>query len=289
MEEFKEVTLKQEMLCHMAFTTEHAMKYKTTSLFYFIDTPKGQEFKDIPSLLASKNLKLKLNNMEELFKKVLETVDEQIDKPLVSARFGDNWKTCQAVIISDRDSLINIAWRQGRRAILLERVIGKLLREHSVQPLPAKELSRERIIEAIKSKNIEYKGGRFVLSDNWINSIADEILSSLPGAKQGNQTSLKERIIKNIKEGYNIEAIRLYKTEMNCDLREAKYQVSLIRKEVEERLPEAKPSDEQIENYVLSNYPIMMLGQGEDQIDANEHFRECLIKELKALRDGKIK
>jgi len=84
----KEIIVEQKMLCHMAFTTAHQMKYeytikgegllndrkfygefhtpkrknsfnswgKTSCVFYFAETPKGGEFKDIPSLLASKDL-----------------------------------------------------------------------------------------------------------------------------------------------------------------------------------------------------------------------------------------
>ena len=58
--------------------------------------------------------------MEEILKRI----EEEIEKPLVSARFGDNWKA-NAKENYDLDAIIDIAWRQGRRAILLERELIK--------------------------------------------------------------------------------------------------------------------------------------------------------------------
>lgn len=86
----KEVTIEGKMLMHIAFTTEHIMRNeytikgegllndrkfygetstkkrknsmnfgKSDTIYYFPETPKGQEFKDITSLLESKGLKLK--------------------------------------------------------------------------------------------------------------------------------------------------------------------------------------------------------------------------------------
>jgi hypothetical protein len=87
----KEVTVEGKMLMHIAFETVHQIKYeytikgegflndrifygeistpkrknsfgkfgKPSKIYYFNDTPKGKEFKDIPSLLASKDLILK--------------------------------------------------------------------------------------------------------------------------------------------------------------------------------------------------------------------------------------
>lgn len=89
----KEVTVTGKMLMHIAFTTEHIMRNeytikgegllndrkfygetstkkrknsmnfgKSDTIYYFLDTPKGKEFKTISELLASKNLVLKTTN-----------------------------------------------------------------------------------------------------------------------------------------------------------------------------------------------------------------------------------
>ena len=47
-------------------------------------------------------------------------------------------------------------------------------------------------------------------------------------------------------------------------------------------------NDDVIEKYVLKNYPVQIIGTGINKIDVNSYFRECLIKELKAMRDGTI-
>lgn len=64
--------------------------------------------------------------MTEL-EKILKEVNDRIEKPLVDARFGDNWREHQKRMLAEgqinTDMLFDIAWKQGRRAILLERVI----------------------------------------------------------------------------------------------------------------------------------------------------------------------
>jgi hypothetical protein len=62
---------------------------------------------------------------------ILKQIDEDIEKPFVTARFGDQWKDYIKGQVDegecDVDSIINIAWKQGRRAILLERAIVEIL------------------------------------------------------------------------------------------------------------------------------------------------------------------
>lgn len=68
------------------------------------------------------------------FKKTLDFVDSQIEQPLVDARFGDQWKEHQAEMLKEGqinvDDFIRIAWKQGRRAILLEREVYQLLKQN---------------------------------------------------------------------------------------------------------------------------------------------------------------
>ena len=56
----------------------------------------------------------------------LAQVELLIDSQFVTGQFGDNWKEYAKENI-DIDEIINIAWIQGRKAILLERVIKNLL------------------------------------------------------------------------------------------------------------------------------------------------------------------
>jgi hypothetical protein len=56
---------------------------------------------------------------------VLKQIDEDIEKPFVTAQFGDIWKS-HAIDHYDFPDVVNIAWKQGRRAILLERVLREL-------------------------------------------------------------------------------------------------------------------------------------------------------------------
>jgi len=56
---------------------------------------------------------------------ILKQITEQTEKPFVTAQFGDNWKN-HAKENYDIDTIIDIAWKQGRRAILLERKLREI-------------------------------------------------------------------------------------------------------------------------------------------------------------------
>ena len=89
---------------------------------------------------------------------------------------------------------------------------------------------------------LRHIGSGSIRIDNYKKQI--RLLKSELSEPEKESVSLKERIIKLIKEGYNIEAIRTYKKEMECDLREAKYQVQLIRQESESQLKDEVRSAE---------------------------------------------
>ena len=69
-------------------------------------------------------------NTEEILKRV----EELIETPFVTAQFGDNWKQ-HAKIHYNKNDVIEIAWKQGRKAILLERAIRQILGEYPVANL----------------------------------------------------------------------------------------------------------------------------------------------------------
>lgn len=61
---------------------------------------------------------------------IIEQINERIEKPLVTAKFGDNWKEHQKRMLDEGqinvDVFIEIAWKQGRRALLMEDAIRAL-------------------------------------------------------------------------------------------------------------------------------------------------------------------
>jgi len=58
---------------------------------------------------------------------IIKQINEMVDKPFVTAQFGDHWKEhtkkMLEVGMTDIDSVINIAWIHGRRALLMEMFI----------------------------------------------------------------------------------------------------------------------------------------------------------------------
>ena len=69
----------------------------------------------------------------KISEQIIEDVDRLVDTPFVTARFGDNWKEHQKRMLDegqiDIDMLLDIAWRQGRRGILLEKALQQALGE----------------------------------------------------------------------------------------------------------------------------------------------------------------
>ena len=74
------------------------------------------------------NLKIKTMKKSE---QIIEQINEMVDKPFVSAKFGDNWKNHQKRMLDegqlDIDIIIEIAWKQGRRALLMEDSIRSIV------------------------------------------------------------------------------------------------------------------------------------------------------------------
>ena len=59
-------------------------------------------------------------------KDILAEIDKNIERPMVTAQFGDMWRA-HAIDHYDFTDVLTIAWKQGRRAILLERALRELL------------------------------------------------------------------------------------------------------------------------------------------------------------------
>lgn len=69
------------------------------------------------------NIQSKTNIMS--IHQIIKQIDENIKTPFVTEKFGDTWKEHAANFT--QDVLIDMAWTQGRRAILLERALEKQL------------------------------------------------------------------------------------------------------------------------------------------------------------------
>jgi len=113
---------------------------------------------------------------------------------------------------------------------------------------------RQQIINTYKNKHQKGIIHKNALGEAELNMLdfCIEYFAELSGGED-KKITLRERIIKLIQEGYNIEAIRTYKNEMSCDLREAKYQVGLIRDEIkEDKISDKKKStNDDIIEYLL--------------------------------------
>jgi hypothetical protein len=64
----------------------------------------------------------------EDIEEILERIDKDIEKPMVTAQFGDMWKS-HAIDHYMFHDLVIIAWKQGRRAILLEKELRSRMEE----------------------------------------------------------------------------------------------------------------------------------------------------------------
>ena len=66
-----------------------------------------------------------MKNSDKIIEQINEMADK--DKSFVTSQFGDNWKDHQKRMLSEGqiniDDIIDIAWKQGRRALLMEEVI----------------------------------------------------------------------------------------------------------------------------------------------------------------------
>jgi hypothetical protein len=64
---------------------------------------------------------------------ILEAIEERIEKPFVTAKFGDNWREHYRKMLVEgqitTDMLLDIAWKQGRRALLMEDAIKRFVKD----------------------------------------------------------------------------------------------------------------------------------------------------------------
>ena len=62
---------------------------------------------------------------------LIKEINNQVQRPMQTRYFGNNWREKTGKEL-DNWTLINIAWTQGRRAILLERALIKLIDKNKI-------------------------------------------------------------------------------------------------------------------------------------------------------------
>lgn len=76
---------------------------------------------------------VKKEKMEKEFERIMKNIEAAVGKPLIDARFGDNWQNHQRRMLQekqiDTDDLIRIAWVNGKKGVLMERAIKELLQK----------------------------------------------------------------------------------------------------------------------------------------------------------------
>lgn len=66
--------------------------------------------------------------VDEQLSEIMAQVEAKSETPFVTGTFGNSWKD-YAIEQLDFGAVVNIAWKQGRKAILLKEEIRKLLKE----------------------------------------------------------------------------------------------------------------------------------------------------------------
>lgn len=68
------------------------------------------------------------------YEEIISQINERVEKPFVTAKFGDNWKEHQKRMLAEGqisiDMILDIAWKQGRRSLLMEEAIANILNEN---------------------------------------------------------------------------------------------------------------------------------------------------------------
>ena len=91
----------------------------------------ADDFKNLVNLEVEKRIaerKLSKSDVD----RIIELIHQAEEMPFVTARFGDNWKNHARNEYTFED-VIHIAWKQGRRAILLERELHSRLTNPGVE------------------------------------------------------------------------------------------------------------------------------------------------------------
>lgn len=137
--------------------------------------------------------------------------------------------------------------------------------------------TKDKLIEKLEELIEELSYNKSSQDGNYIKQLDSEI------------TELKEKLEQEQKDVMSAEEILepLIITDENYPLVKFVSVVTAMKEYINQfKSKQRKMTDKKIEKYVLQNYPVIMIN---NSFDANSYFRECLIRELKAMRDSKIK
>lgn len=133
------------------------------------------------------------------FEQIMKDIEDNIEKPLISATFGDKWKE-NALQNYPLEVAVNIALKQGRRAILLERALYllSLPMKQTATPEPAikESITIEQIIDEIKPDT-----NAKVYSYNQVKDALWRLVQ--PAVKEGDTDAICEKIVKGIGDYVN--------------------------------------------------------------------------------------
>lgn len=80
--------------------------------------------------------------MSREFENIIDSVEARIQGPMVTARFGDGWRN-QAAKTYSKETAIEIAFINGRRAILLEYELERALERRKPFHIKVKEIFKK--------------------------------------------------------------------------------------------------------------------------------------------------
>jgi hypothetical protein len=83
---------------------------------------------------------------KKMIDRFIQDIRNQVEGKMVTANFGDNWKDYAKDM--SQEAVIEVAWLQGRYAILLERALRRQLENES--PERAKERLQHLLRELYK-------------------------------------------------------------------------------------------------------------------------------------------
>ena len=223
----------------------------------------------------------------ELTKEPNEEDGDKVD--LSSPDYHNNCRKCS-----------NTFWTKDAMNVICNKCQLSIIQEEPTKDIPQNRdmITKQQIIEVLKKhENLRYneRGNAYCVFDIHYKDIASELLALQEKKEEPTGSNFvriteltDEEWLKHSKE----EILQLYK---NCHQMLMNY-IGLSGEKIQDirtyTSTDGEPTkdipDDMIEKYILSKYPVYMIGTGINKIDGNAGFRECLLIELKALQSGEI-
>jgi len=127
------------------------------------------------------------------FKEIITEIESNVEKPFITATFGDNWKE-HAIKNYPLEIIVDIAWKNGRKAILLERA----LKDYTNEPFFVEQAKFAKDITSKYSYPEELKE-RFKPCPNH-----PDVLTSQCGICNGTFPKLEQPKTEEVERGWTI-------------------------------------------------------------------------------------